>query len=360
MDKKYQVFISSTFKDMKDERQAAVQAILDAGHIPAGMELFAASDKKQIEVIKLWIDRSDIFMLILGGRYGTVEAESGKSYIQLEYEYAIETGKPLFALYLTDEAIDQKVKRHGLDVAEQDDTKSFKEFRANVMGKMCRAVDESKDIFIEVPKAIRDLAEVYRLEGWVRASRVVDTEPYSEEIMRLKDEIAVLKIDGDKACSEKKRFAMQGERIEKKKLYLNEMDALSAVGFADGFQESRLDVHLDLNIAVSGAKGDIQNVRWTGTYLDLFAKISGTLVSNPTDEHVRRLIFGLVREHADVVGVVEGRSYVRMMAKFVELGVIEPPAGDRRWKLTPNGKALFAKLYVKNGRELFTRIFGQE
>ena len=52
MNKKLQVFISSTFIDLKEERQAAVSAILKAGHIPAGMELFKAADKSQWEIIK--------------------------------------------------------------------------------------------------------------------------------------------------------------------------------------------------------------------------------------------------------------------------------------------------------------------
>ena len=66
--KKLQVFISSTYTDLIDERQAAVQAVLDAGHIPAGMELFKAGNKSQLETIRKWIDNSDVYMLILGGR----------------------------------------------------------------------------------------------------------------------------------------------------------------------------------------------------------------------------------------------------------------------------------------------------
>lgn len=69
--KKYQVFISSTYTDLLDERQAAVEAILQAGHIPAGMELFTSSNQSQWDIIKRWIDESDIYMLILGGRYGS-------------------------------------------------------------------------------------------------------------------------------------------------------------------------------------------------------------------------------------------------------------------------------------------------
>lgn len=51
MKKKLQVFVSSTYKDLIDERQAAVEAILNEEHIPAGMELFKGG-KSQLETIK--------------------------------------------------------------------------------------------------------------------------------------------------------------------------------------------------------------------------------------------------------------------------------------------------------------------
>ena len=78
--KKLQVFISSTYIDLKEERQAAVESILDAGHIPAGMELFKAGNESQLKTINRWIDESDVYMLILGGRYGSIDSISGKSY----------------------------------------------------------------------------------------------------------------------------------------------------------------------------------------------------------------------------------------------------------------------------------------
>ncbi|MDY3552411.1 DUF4062 domain-containing protein [Gemmata sp. JC717] len=96
MNKKLQVFVSSTYTDLIEERQAAVQAILSAGHIPAGMELFTAGDEEQLKVIYRWIDESDVYLLIVGGRYGSVEPKSGKSYTQLEYEYAVKKNKKSF------------------------------------------------------------------------------------------------------------------------------------------------------------------------------------------------------------------------------------------------------------------------
>ena len=70
MRKRLQVFVSSTYTDMRPERQAAVESILKAGHIPAGMELFTAEDQTQLQVIRRWIEESDVFLLNLGGRYG--------------------------------------------------------------------------------------------------------------------------------------------------------------------------------------------------------------------------------------------------------------------------------------------------
>jgi hypothetical protein len=44
MDKRYQIFISPTFVDLQDERQSVLRAILELDHMPAGMELFPATD----------------------------------------------------------------------------------------------------------------------------------------------------------------------------------------------------------------------------------------------------------------------------------------------------------------------------
>ncbi|MGN1152692.1 MAG: DUF4062 domain-containing protein [Candidatus Gastranaerophilaceae bacterium] len=51
-DKKYQIFVSSTYKDLKNERKAVIEQILNMGHLPVGMELFVASDDEQFEYIK--------------------------------------------------------------------------------------------------------------------------------------------------------------------------------------------------------------------------------------------------------------------------------------------------------------------
>lgn len=97
MEKKYQIFISSTYEDLKEERDTAVKTILTLCHIPIGMEMFNAGDDKQWEVIRRTIDASDYYVLILGFRYGSM-TDSGISYTEKEYDYAVKKGIPVIAL----------------------------------------------------------------------------------------------------------------------------------------------------------------------------------------------------------------------------------------------------------------------
>jgi hypothetical protein len=88
MDKRYQIFISSTFTDLQEERAKVQQAVMELECIPAGMEAFPAIDEEQFEFIKKVIDDCDYYLLVIGGRYGSVSEEAGLSYTEMEYDYA--------------------------------------------------------------------------------------------------------------------------------------------------------------------------------------------------------------------------------------------------------------------------------
>lgn len=191
--KRLQVFVSSTFTDLIQERQAAVEAILTAGHIPAGMELFTSGDESQMEVIKQWIDESDVYLMILGGRYGSLEPKTGKSYTHLEYEYAVKKGKPLFACVINDSALENRVKTHGRNVIEIENPQKLKDFRAKVLTKMVKFWDDSKDIKISIGETLSYFARRDDLIGWVRADQEVDTPALADEITRLSKENAALR-----------------------------------------------------------------------------------------------------------------------------------------------------------------------
>lgn len=193
MNKKLQVFVSSTYTDLIEERQAAVQAILDAGHIPAGMELFKAGNESQLKTIYRWINESDVYMLILGGRYGSIEKESGKSYTQLEYEYALSKDIPVFAVVLSDSFLTAKINSIGLsDTMEQAAPDKYRLFKSSVMSKIIRKVDDSKDIKIAIHTTLNEFMNDYDLTGWVHSTAENDTLQLLKDNHDLMKEIHLL------------------------------------------------------------------------------------------------------------------------------------------------------------------------
>lgn len=193
--KRLQVFISSTYKDLIDERQSAVQAVLGAGHIPAGMELFASGDMSQMEVIKNWITQSDVFLLILGGTYGSIEPTSEKSYTHLEYEYALSIGKPTFAVVISEAYLEKKVKHHGSQILETTNADKYREFKKLVTSKIVRFYDDVKDIKLAIFETLSEFSRREQLIGWVPGNQKVDTSKMAEELARLGEENSRLQKD---------------------------------------------------------------------------------------------------------------------------------------------------------------------
>jgi hypothetical protein len=196
--RKLQVFISSTYSDLKEERQAAVEAILKAGHIPAGMELFTAGDKSQMATIERWIDESDVFMLILGGRYGSIEPATGLSYVELEYDYAAAQGKPTYSVVITEPALEEKVKGGGTAYIEKDNPKTLTLFRQKVLKNISSFFSDTKDIKLCVYESMSDYGTNPDLKGWIAADEVQEPKALQEEINKLREENRALTEQIDK------------------------------------------------------------------------------------------------------------------------------------------------------------------
>ncbi|WP_081945785.1 DUF4062 domain-containing protein [Halomonas salina] len=193
MKKKLQVFVSSTYEDLKIDRQSAVSAILKAGHIPAGMELFTAGDKSQMDTIRRWIDESDIYMLILSGRYGSVEPTTEVSYTELEYDYALEQEKPLFAVVINEDALEVRVKEHGTHLMEKENPKQLATFREKVLSNISSFFSDEKDIRLCVYESLSDFSANRDLKGWVSSEEVVNSQSLLDEVTRLNQENEELK-----------------------------------------------------------------------------------------------------------------------------------------------------------------------
>lgn len=95
-------FISSTYVDMREYRDAVIKDLQGRAGVINAQEFFGARDRKPLETCLDEIEKSHVFVLFLGPRYGSVDPASGKSFVECEYERACELRLPRFA-YIIDE-----------------------------------------------------------------------------------------------------------------------------------------------------------------------------------------------------------------------------------------------------------------
>ena len=161
MDVRYQVFISSTFCDLENERKILTQALLRIGCFPAGMEWFPAVDEEQFNYIKQVIATSDYYVLVLGGLYGTI-APDGKSYTEKEYDYAISMGKKVIAL------VQQTPKQ-----IETDDDRKIKLslFHKKITsGRLVNFWNNPEELSTNMIASLTHIIGKYPTQGWIRCN----------------------------------------------------------------------------------------------------------------------------------------------------------------------------------------------
>ena len=187
MEKRYQVFVSSTYTDLLEARQEVMQALLESDCIPAGMELFPAADDDQWTLIKRVIDECDYCIVIIAGRYGSVGPEE-KSFTQLEYEYAISQGKPVIAF------LHEKPGKLPADHTEKDpaQAKKLEDFRSLAKKKMVRYWTTPADLGAVVGRSLTKLIKSHPATGWVKADSLPSQEA-NQEVLELRRQVAELK-----------------------------------------------------------------------------------------------------------------------------------------------------------------------
>lgn len=169
MDKRYQVFVSSTFVDLVEERKEVTQAILECNCFPAGMELFPASNKKQWDIIRRVIDESDFYLLIIAGRYGSQgNDDDGNrvSYTEMEFNYAIKTKKPIIAL-LHRNPDELPLKASEKNVANSKRLEKFREKAKE--GRMVSFWDNKHELRTAVITSLHHVIDENSAMGWIRA-----------------------------------------------------------------------------------------------------------------------------------------------------------------------------------------------
>lgn len=167
MKKKYQIFLSSTFTDLIEERKVAIDAIMQLRQIPAGMELFGAMGEEQMSYIKEVIRESDYYLLIIGGKYGTL-SPSGLSYTEEEYNYAVSLGLRVIAF------VHENPEERPAKFYEQDSEKRIKleSFRERITkDRLVSFWKDVNDLRLKILSSLSNVMNEYPAQGWIRKIR---------------------------------------------------------------------------------------------------------------------------------------------------------------------------------------------
>ena len=90
-------FISSTYRDLRTEREAAQAALREGESLPWGMEFFVSEPRRPLDVCLRELERCDAVILLVGARAGSLVPDgSGSTYTQAEIRHALQLGRPLF------------------------------------------------------------------------------------------------------------------------------------------------------------------------------------------------------------------------------------------------------------------------
>jgi predicted transcriptional regulator len=176
-DKRYQVFVSSTYSDLQAERHAVIMALLQLNAIPAGMELFPAANEDAWSLIKGVIDDCDYYILVVGGRYGSVDPIEDLSYTEKEYDYAVAHGKPVIAfLHGNPDAI--PVGKAARSEQAQEKLIAFR--RKVERSKSVKYWAGPEDLAGKVALSFSQLTRNSPAVGWVRANENASPEMLAE------------------------------------------------------------------------------------------------------------------------------------------------------------------------------------
>lgn len=187
--KRYQVFVSSTYRDLIEERAAVTSCLLDNDCIPVGMEQFPAMPISQWDYIKKMIDSSDYYLLIVAGKYGSIDPQSGLSYTEKEFQYALDQSIPIIAFLYQD------IKTLSYEKCEdtEEGRKNIERFRQAVLDSnhLCDFYSSIDGLKYAVAKSIRKTIEECPANGWVRSDQIDDFQ--SKTIEHLQDILLMMK-----------------------------------------------------------------------------------------------------------------------------------------------------------------------
>lgn len=182
MEKKYHIFISSTYKDLKEERRIVMEQILNLCHIPIAMELFNASDESQWSYIEQQMTEADYYVLIVGERYGS--EKDGLSYTEMEYDLAASRNVPIASFLLADNFRDN-LPAHKVEFDKKSQINAFRDKVSK--NRMVSYWSNAHELGMRVSAALPQLIRARPRAGWIRADQAMKPDT-ANEIARLSKE----------------------------------------------------------------------------------------------------------------------------------------------------------------------------
>lgn len=161
-EKRFQVFISSTFIDLESYRKTISDEIIFRGHISAGMEDFTACGEDLETYIKRVIDQSDYYVLILGQRWGSALPNDGNtSYTMMEYEYAKSKNMRIIPMIYNG---DVTLVGNDLEI----NGKKFEKFKQEISKLVPQYFKDENELIRKLTKALEKEIKNHPQKGWIR------------------------------------------------------------------------------------------------------------------------------------------------------------------------------------------------
>lgn len=167
-EKRYQVFVSSTYEDLREARASVQTTLLGLRAFPAGMELFPAANDDAWQLIKSVIDESDYYLLIIGGRYGSISPQTGLSYTEMEYDYAVSLKMPVMAFICAER---DELPKRACERTEEGERRLEDFIRKVGENKHYKRWKNIDDLGKQVAITWDDFRRRYPAIGWIRADR---------------------------------------------------------------------------------------------------------------------------------------------------------------------------------------------
>lgn len=144
--------------------------MVETGNMPVGMEYFPSTSATPFDYIKTMLEKVDYYILILAGKYGSIEQESGLSYTELEFDYAQELGIPTM-VFLHKDISQLPMSSNETDPSIVAKLNNFRSKASTTLVKMWGSSSELKSqVLLSIPHTIKQCPR----SGWIKADSFQD------------------------------------------------------------------------------------------------------------------------------------------------------------------------------------------